>query len=76
VVLGIFVDVNIYSVCIYSYNLKTEVKLISCIGERDGLVYPRPGELFARVSLTDQLNEDTDAGKLCCFMEVFNCAGA
>jgi hypothetical protein len=49
----------------FSYNLKTEVKLINSIEERDGFVYPRPGELFARVPLSDQLNDDTDTGKFC-----------
>jgi len=49
---------------VYSYNLKTEVTLINIINERYGVVYARPGELFARVPLADQLNDDTDAGKL------------
>ena len=33
--------------------------------ERNGIVCARPGELFAKVPLTDHLNEDTDAGKQC-----------
>ena len=52
------------SICSCSYNLKTEVTLMkSIVEERNGMVNARGGELFARVPLTDQLNDDTDAGK-------------
>lgn len=47
----------------FSYNLCTRIELLNAIQEETH-VYAHPGELFARVPLTDNLTEDTDAGKL------------
>lgn len=50
---------------LFRYNLQSEVTLVDSIRE-GGFVNARTGELFARVPLNDQLNEDTDAGELRC----------
>ena len=46
------------------YNITTEMELIDKIIDDKGLVGARHGELFAKIILTDQLNEDSDAGEL------------
>ncbi|XP_048248196.1 helicase with zinc finger domain 2-like isoform X1 [Haliotis rufescens] len=48
---------------ISSYNLRTEVEIINQIEDKCA-IYPRPGEMFGRVHLTENLTEDTNAGKL------------
>lgn len=45
------------------FDLQTCVELTDCIKE-DTHIFARPGELFARVPLNEQLSEDTNAGKL------------
>lgn len=47
----------------HSYNLRTEVEIINQIEDKCA-IYPRPGEMFGRVHLTENLTEDTNAGKL------------
>jgi len=47
------------------YNLQTHIELLDRVTEEGmggGLLSARPGELFAKVPLNEQLNEDTDAG--------------
>ncbi|XP_046550029.1 LOW QUALITY PROTEIN: helicase with zinc finger domain 2-like [Haliotis rubra] len=48
---------------ISSYNLRTEIEIINQIEDKCA-IYPRPGEMFGRVHLTENLTEDTNAGKL------------
>ena len=48
----------------HRYNITTEMELLDKIIDDKGLVGARLGELFARINLTDQLNEDSDAGEL------------
>lgn len=55
-------EVAYFDILFVSLNLEVEITAMERIMEQ-GLVIARAGELFARVPLTDQLNEDTDAGK-------------
>ncbi|XP_041367136.1 probable helicase with zinc finger domain [Gigantopelta aegis] len=49
---------------ISSFNICTTVQIQNNISESAGSFYARPGELFMRVPLSDNLTEDTNAGQL------------
>ena len=49
--------------CTFSFDVKTYVQILDRIQE-GAIISPRPGELFACVPLGENLNDDTDAGKL------------
>ncbi|XP_041364401.1 helicase with zinc finger domain 2-like [Gigantopelta aegis] len=49
---------------ISSYNICTTVQIQNNISLTKGSFYARPGELFMRVPLSDNLTEDTNAGRL------------
>lgn len=46
----------------FSFNLECDVELTSQIQNEKGMIFVHPGELFARVPLNANLNEDTEAG--------------
>ncbi|XP_041364208.1 uncharacterized protein LOC121379626 [Gigantopelta aegis] len=49
---------------ISSYNIQTTVQIQNNISETKGLFCAKPGELFMKVPLSDNLTEDTNAGRL------------
>lgn len=72
-----------YNCCCFLYaalfrlNIKSDVKPSTSIQEESCFIFAQSGELFVKVTLGDQLNEDSDTGfiffRLCVLYWLYLC---